>query len=99
MKFNIPKLLPILGIWHAVEVRPFNDNDGSNSGLYESDGRTIHIDAGQGVHLRSEIFLHEYLEGVNDICDLGLKHYQICTIAAAYHDLICNQLTAAKEGE
>ena len=97
MKWNIPDTVWILGILHTVEVRPFNESDlterGQN-GLYDSDTRTISIDSVVPEHLRHELFCHEVAEGVNDIMDLGLKHYQIAAIGVGFHDVFRNQMEA-----
>ena len=89
MKFTIPDTAFIFGLLHAVEVREFvEETDGEASGSYNSDGRIMAIDSNQPEHLHPEIFCHEYTEGINDILDLGLKHYQICAIGVAFNDLI-----------
>ena len=96
VQFRIPDTIYILGVLHAVEIRPFNESDddeGGAVGLYKSDGRRILIDADQPAHLHPEIFLHEITEGVNSILDLNLKHYQICAMGIAFHDVL-NQLEA-----
>ena len=88
MKWQIPDTDYIFGILHVVEIRPFAEEESEFSGLYKADGRVISIDAAQPEYLHPEIFCHEYAEGINDILDLGLKHYQICAIGVAFNDLI-----------
>ena len=95
MKWNIPQAHFLCGIWHVVDIHPFNESDADESnamGFYKDDGREIHIDASQPEHTWLEIWLHECIHGIDSIHDLGLKHYQICTLAAQIHDLLRNQL-------
>lgn len=99
MKFTIPDTIYIMGILHTVQIRPFDESDADESmavGIYKADGRQILIDATQPSHLHPEIFLHEITEGVNSILDLNLKHYQICAMGIAFHDVL-NQLVREVE--
>jgi hypothetical protein len=96
VKFTIPDTIYILGVLHTVEVRPFSESDADEAdtmGLYKPDGRQILIDASQPRHLHPEIFYHEITEAVNSICDLNLKHHQICAMGLGFHDVL-NQLEA-----
>lgn len=95
MKWQIPDMIYILGVLHTVEIRQFGDEDCDKSGLYDPCSRSIHIGSDQQPHLQPEIFIHEIIEGINDMADLRLKHHQICTIALGVHDVFRNQL---KEG-
>ena len=99
MKWNLPAALSILGLWHAVEVRPFTESESADGkfGLYLPDVRTILIDSDTPEHLRYEIFCHEVAEAINDMGDLNLKHYQICAMALGFHDVFRNQLTEEAE--
>ena len=92
---NIPDTIYILGVLHTVEIRPFNENDAEDceaSGSYKDDGRIIAIDSAQPRYLHPDIFVHEVAEGINSLLDLGLKHWQICGMAAGFHDVFWNQM-------
>lgn len=94
MKWQIPKALPILGIWHVVEIRPFTDEEAADAknGLYLDTQRAIVIEACVPEHLRYEVLCHEVAEAVNDMLDLGLKHYQVSAMGVGFHDVMRNQL-------
>ena len=100
MRYPIPDGHYLLGVYHVVDKHPFNESDSDeseNSGLYRPDGRCILIDSTQPEHTHAEIHLHECIEGINDMADLGLKHWQICILALALNDLIRNQLVSGAE--
>ena len=95
VKWNLPAALPILGLWHAVEIRPFTEAESADGkyGLYDQERRAIIIDSDTPPHLRYEIFCHELAEAINDMLDLGMKHNQISGMGMGYHDVFRNQLT------
>ena len=81
----------ILGVYHVVDKHRFNEDDADESGaagLYKSDGREIHIDTSQPEHTWLEVFIHETIHGIDDMCDLGLKHYQICVLSLGICDVL-----------
>lgn len=60
--------------------------DHEATGLWSSDisGRYhIHLQAGMTTEATGEVFLHELIEMVNDLYDLGLSHNKIQTIGMA----------------
>jgi len=99
VKWNLPAALPILGLWHAVEIRRFTEAESADGrfGLYLPETRTILIDSSTPEHLRYEIFCHELAEAINDMNDLNLKHHQMCAMGLGFHDVFRNQLTEEAE--
>ena len=90
----------LLGVYHIVDKHDFSESDADESGamgLYKDDGREILLDTTQPEYTQSETHLHECIHGIDSVADLGLKHWQICILSLAIHDLFRNQLGEATE--
>ena len=74
-------------------IKVIEDNkilpNSSRIGEYSPFEQTIKIDPNLTEQQKNETFIHEVIEAVNDIYELGLDHdEQLCKLSVAFHQII-----------
>lgn len=97
---QLPKTLNIMGKTFDVEKvkdLKFDDGDACHGICYFSEQK-IAIDPGYPVQIRESTLLHEIIEAINFMCELGLRHNQIMTLETGlYQVLMANKLHFDKD--
>ena len=56
-------------------------------GLMNTRSATIYLDSGQADSQLESTLIHEVIEAINALLELGLTHTQICSLEAALHQV------------
>lgn len=99
---QIPKALNIVGKTFAVKrVKDLKNDEGELCyGLCDSSKQMISIDPQYPAQMQDSTLLHEVIEAINIMFELGLRHKQIMTLEAGlYQVLKDNKLHFDKVGD
>jgi hypothetical protein len=84
---RIPRKLKISG--HIFEVRPMSEIDKADSmGCVNTAHTAIVIDMGVAESQLASTLIHELIEIINNINNIGLSHNQICTLESGLFQAI-----------
>lgn len=99
---QIPKTLNIIGkTFHVDEVRELKQENGEPAcGVCFVAEQQICIDIKYPQESQESTLLHEIIEAINGLTEIGLRHKQICVLEACLHQVLMdNKLHFDEAGE
>ena len=97
MKLKVPKTVKILSIPHKVVWVENMIRDSDERGSYNLTKLEIELDPNLSDPLQT--FIHEYVEGVNTLLELKLKHNIIESLSTAFAGFLYENLPQIIDGK